>query len=168
MCVALCMTFNTSANELCANDESSSIIATTPSSDFIDNNNGTVTHNTTGLIWQRCSLGQTWDGSTCIGSATNYHWQTALQQAAENDFLGLNDWRLPNINELASIVERRCWDPAINNQQFPNTGSRWYWSSSSVADFGASAWVVNFFEGNISDLSKTDSDNYVRLVRAGK
>lgn len=47
-----------------------SAFAFTTTSDFIDNQNGTVTQKTTGLIWQRCSIGQTWNGSTCdVGSS---------------------------------------------------------------------------------------------------
>lgn len=36
---------------------------------YIDNGDGTVTDTRTGLTWMRCALGQTWDGSTCVGVA---------------------------------------------------------------------------------------------------
>ncbi|MDP2902572.1 MAG: hypothetical protein Q8N96_05635 [Methylovulum sp.] len=42
---------------------------TTPTSDFTDNNDGTVTHKTTGLTWMRCAMGQTWTGAACTGTA---------------------------------------------------------------------------------------------------
>jgi hypothetical protein len=38
---------------------------------YTDNGDGTVTDNNTGLIWQKCSVGQTND-ATCSGPATNY------------------------------------------------------------------------------------------------
>ena len=80
-----------------------------------------MTDTRTGLIWMRCSLGQMWDGAACSGTANTYTWQAALQAAfeinsgASNDdgdglagFANETDWRLPNRNELESIVERRC------------------------------------------------------------
>ncbi|MBJ6938275.1 DUF1566 domain-containing protein, partial [Vibrio cholerae] len=91
-------------------------LATTPNTAFNDNGDGTVTHHTTGLIWQRCSLGQSWDGTDCTGEATTFTWEEALAAAAQHTFAGRNDWRLPNKNELVSIVEYRCYRPAINNQ----------------------------------------------------
>lgn len=76
------------------------------------------------------------------------------------------DWRLPNKNELASIVEYRCYQPAINNRQFPNT-SGWYWSSSPDADNSGYVWFVNFVSGDVFSRSKA-AINVVRLVRAGQ
>ena len=51
-----------------------SIVATTPDANFTINSDGTVTHKTTGLMWMRCSLGQTWDGKTCKDMAAIYTW----------------------------------------------------------------------------------------------
>jgi hypothetical protein len=51
-----------------------SIVATAPASRFTDNGDGTVTDTATGLQWKRCSEGQSWDGATCSGTATNYYW----------------------------------------------------------------------------------------------
>ncbi len=71
------------------------IPASTPGSRFVVNGDE-VTDTETGLIWQRCTLGQT--GNDCSGSASLHTWQQALQAAYA-------PWRLPNINELESIVE---------------------------------------------------------------
>src|SRR5690606_14572885 len=90
-----------SAAATCRND----ITASTPDQDFTLHNDGTATHNSTGLMWMRCSLGQTWDGSTCTGAASSFAWQNALVAAQSHSFAGHSDWRLPNKNELASLVE---------------------------------------------------------------
>ncbi|EGS7961597.1 DUF1566 domain-containing protein [Vibrio cholerae] len=160
---------NAQASILCTSDnENGAIAATTPSSDFSDNGDGTVTHNKTGLMWQRCSLGQSWEGDYCSGVANTYSWLQALQHAEKNTFAGVSDWRLPNKNELASIIEYRCWSPAINGQQFPNTRDGWYWSSSPYADNRFYAWFVNFGNGSVGSFSKVHGRNNVRLVRAGQ
>jgi len=156
------------ASSLCAGSENTAIIASTPSADFNDNGDGTVTHHKTGLIWQRCSLGQNWDGSDCTGDATKFTWADALAAAAQNTFAGLSDWRLPNKNELASIVEYRCFRPAINSQAFPNTPSAWYWSSSPYAYFSNLAWYVHFYFGDVGYGGKDSYFSRVRLVRAGQ
>lgn len=155
------------ASSLCAGNENTAITATTPSADFSDNGDGTVTHHATGLIWQRCSLGQSWDGTDCTGTATTFTWQQALAAGAQHSLGGFSDWRLPNKNELASIVEYRCVDPAINNQAFPNTPSAWYWSSSPNANGSSSAWGVYFYYGRVSFNFK-GYYGHVRLVRAGQ
>ncbi|KJR21266.1 hypothetical protein BOO91_13995 [Vibrio navarrensis] len=155
---------NAYASSLCAGRENGAITAITPNTDFSDNGDGTVTHHTTGLIWQRCSLGQSWDGTDCTGNATRFTWAEALATGAQHTLAGFSDWRLPNKNELASIVEYRCFGPAINNQQFPNT-SGWYWSSSPDADNSGYAWFVNFVSGDVFSRGKATS-NVVRLVRA--
>ena len=140
---------------------------TTPDNAFALHNNGTVTHNKTGLMWMRCELGQTLDGTTCGGSGQNYTWQSALQAADSYTFAGYSDWRLPNKNELASIVEQACYSPAINTLVFPNATSSDVWSSSPVADNSNNALVVNFNLGHGNSNAKTLS-HPVRLVRGGQ
>ncbi|KFE07545.1 hypothetical protein DN36_3462 [Vibrio cholerae] len=158
-----------SAAAACRND----ITASTPDQDFTLHNDGTVTHNSTGLMWMRCSLGQNWDGSTCTGTASTFTWQNALAAAQSNDFAGYSDWRLPNKNELASLVEQRCVSPAINSAIFPGTpgtsvtpGS-WFWSSSPSADNSDQAWGVLSNYG-FANVNNKDNSYRVRLVRAGQ
>ncbi|MCH8538625.1 MAG: DUF1566 domain-containing protein [Alkalimonas sp.] len=141
------------------------IPATTPSHDFIDQGDGSVTHVVTGLTWMRCSLGQSWDGSTCTGSINSYSWQDALQVAQSYSYAGSSQWRLPKKNELASIIEERCPDPAINLDIFPNTPTYSdYWSSSPYGGSRYRAWIVNM-SGNIVATTKT-LERRVRLVRS--
>jgi hypothetical protein len=142
------------------------IPASTPSSDFTVHDNGTVTHNKTGLMWMRCSLGQSWDGSTCSGSAISFTWANALAAAQSHTFADNSDWRLPNKHELASIVEERCANPAINSTVFPNTAGA-FWSSSPNASLSNSAWYVSFFYGDASSNLK-NHNGVVRLVRVGQ
>lgn len=144
-----------------------SIIATTPDSDFTVHDNGTVTHDTTGLMWMRCSLGQEWNGSSCNGSASSYTWQNALQEADGYNYAGYSDWRLPDKNELESIVEERCYNPSINSTLFPNTLSSWFWSSSPGAGYRSFAWGVHFDYSLVAFYSKHNY-NQVRLVRVGQ
>ncbi|MCX7086847.1 MAG: DUF1566 domain-containing protein [Methylococcales bacterium] len=152
--------------------QTSSIPATTPDTQFTNNNNGTVTDNKTGLMWKRCSEGQTFNTGThaCDGSTATYTWQGVLQQAQSVNtagFAGANDWRVPNIKELRSLVELQCVDPSINLMVFPATPSAVFWSSSSYADYSYNAWNVYF--GNGSD--DADGKYYysqVRLVRIGQ
>lgn len=140
--------------------------ASTPDQDFAVHINGTVTHNTTGLMWMRCSLGQSWDGSICADTTNTYTWANALAAAEGFGFADYSDWRLPNKNELASLVEQRCEIPAINSTIFPNTQSSLFWSSSPYADNSNYAWFVNFYYGGVSSNNKSGSYR-VRLVRGG-
>lgn len=147
------------------------IAASTPSQRFTVLGDGTeVKDNNTGLIWQRCSIGQVWkqDYQACIGEAKEFNWQQALVATSQ---IG-NGYRLPNIKELYSIVEVQCSDPAINLRIFPNTNvdaSDSHWSSSfsnAKTTFKPyQALRVNFFFGHIND-SKLNYKHYIRAVRS--
>jgi hypothetical protein len=139
-----------------------------PDGRFVDHGNGTVTDLDTGLMWKQCAEGLL--GTDCAeGSAPTFTWQKALQQAAIADFAGFTDWRIPNKNELESLVNERCWDPAINVTLFPNTPLDWFWSSSPYTSSSSlSAWFVNFGSGRVVYGGKVVNDNRVRLVRGGQ
>lgn len=143
------------------------IIPSTPASDFVLDARGTVTHLKTGLMWMRCSLGQTWDGTSCNGFPSNYSWQGALQEADKFNFSGYSDWRLPNKNELVSIVEVSCVDPTINSALFPNTPIAYYWTSTPFAAILDHAWSVHFNNGYVTNELKRGK-LHIRLVRGGR
>ena len=147
------------------------IPASTPDNAFTLNADGTVLHTKTGLTWTRCSAGQSWNGNTCTGTATAHTWQAALQLAQtanSNRYLGATDWRLPNLKELASIVEQRCFDPAINTTVFPGTPSDVFWSASVYAPYPNDAWFVLFNDGSVSNVNEGSNGGAVRLVRGGQ
>ncbi|WP_445428003.1 Lcl C-terminal domain-containing protein [Alishewanella sp. HL-SH05] len=141
--------------------------ATTPNIDFTVHSDGTVTHKSTGLMWMRCSLGQSWDGSTCTGSASTLTWANGLAAAKSHEFAGYSDWRLPNHKELYSIVEGRCFLPAINTDIFPNTPANLFWSSSPNNGAAFLKHYVDFINGN-AEGAVGSNNLYVRLVRAGQ
>jgi len=146
----------------------SAIQASTPSGDFTDHDNGTVTHNRTGLMWQRCAEGQTWSAGTCTGSANTMSWANALQAAVSARVGGFSDWRLPNIKELQSIVEEKCVSPSINNSIFPNTSASRFWSAAAYANHSGYAWYVSFRYGDAKGDNYKSVSHQVRLVRAGQ
>ena len=142
------------------------IARSTPDSRYQLLNSGTEVKDTqTGLIWQRCSLGQTWSGTSCTGTAATYNWANALQTAKN---MG-NYWRVPSIKELDSLVEEACYNAAINETYFPNTASSYYWSSSPLANYYSNyAWIVDFSRGFGNHYGLKNDNYYVRLVRSGQ
>ena len=127
-----------------------------PPSNFVDNGDNTVTDNTTKLMWQR---GKSIDYGT---------WEEALVHC-ENLYLAENDdWRLPNRNELQSIINYEKALPAIEVMISPTEGEgyRDYWSSTTIAEEPDFAWVVGSAYGTISEEYKT-YNSFVRCVRGG-
>lgn len=136
------------------------------------NKEQTVTDTATKLIWKRCSEGLS--GNNCdIGTISETRWQTALERADNSTFAGYNDWRLPNILELMSIVAFNCSYDAVNQTIFPNTNSKTYFSStpslmSVFMNAPASEYIyaISLDKGNLFDLFKSTLKTAAsRLVR---
>lgn len=148
-----------------------------PDGIYADNLDGTITDTETGLMWSKCLVGQTWnaganasDGSddSCTGTATTDTWDGALVAASASTEATHDDWRLPNINELGTLVDRACASPSLNDTVFvglPDTSTQAnYWSSTPVTTNASQAWIVVFSFG-IDGVSNKDQNYYIRLVR---
>lgn len=121
---------------------------------YIDNGDGTVTDQATGLMWQQSDDG------------VERTWEEALEYSENLALAGYSDWRLPDIRELESIVDDTRYDPAIDTNYFLSAKSSYYWSGSSYACYSDLAWHVYFYYGRVSASSKTYR-YYVRCVRSG-
>ncbi len=131
---------------------------------FRDNGDGTVTDNGTGLVWQKCSAGQS--GADCsTGTASQHTWENAVSYCNGLSVAG-KSWRLPNVNEVKSIVDRTTSSPSIDASAFPSTpalGLAAVWTSSTYVNIPSNAWRVLFYDGSV-DFDTKSSSHYVRCV----
>ena len=74
------------------------------------------------------------------------------------------DWRLPSIQELLTIIDYRRTSPALLKAFNYVEDKSFYWSQTVVADESDAFWGVNFKRGASSKASEY-YDRYVRCVR---
>ncbi len=119
-----------------------------------------VIDRSTGLMWAA-------DGNEagCKDSGRT-GWDIAIDYANALDFAGFTDWRVPNINELLSLVDYSEINPAIDASFFPNTSGTPYWSSTGSSTSDTDAWYVTFNRGKTLIVTKTSS-YWMRCVRGG-
>jgi hypothetical protein len=122
---------------------------------YIDNGDGTVTDNGTGLMWQQAT------------APDNYTWEHALAYCDNSTLGDYTDWRLPTAKELASLVDTNRYNPSINPTYFSGTGAVYYWSSTTYVSGSGRALGVNFYDGGVYDGDMM-VNNYVRAVRGGQ
>jgi len=135
-----------------------------PTTRFVADASGNcITDNLTGLMWVK-------DLNTVNGGNT-LNWNTALTTANDGTWCGYSDWRMPNINELRSLVNygyanQANWlmygsgssgSAACSGACFANVQANYYWSSSSAAHYTANAWDVSLYNGYIGTLGKSQS-----------
>ncbi len=109
------------------------------------------------------------DTTTCLEwqdnidvNNTRISWQKAIDYCEALTLDG-GKWRLPNINELHSIVDRNRYNPAIKSS-FKYVILSDYWSSTTNASTIDGAWYMNFGNG-LDYWSDKNRENYVRCVR---
>ncbi|NCR74323.1 MAG: DUF1566 domain-containing protein [Microcystis aeruginosa K13-06] len=129
--------------------------------DFQDNSDGTITDRATGLMWQK-------------NQAPDYaRWkngQPYIEQLNQERFAGYSDWRLPTIEELASLMTRE----RLNDRLYVSpvfSKKMWFWSSDqggagSGRDWAGTgyAWAINFNYGCLFCL-EIDNAQDIRAVR---
>jgi hypothetical protein len=130
---------------------------------FVDNGDGTVTDHCTTLMWQKDTADVNGDGQWTMPP-----WCEALAYCENLSLAGYDDWRLPNVRELLSIVDYGRDRPASAIYPVFDAFPTPYWSSSSgpggpgIGPFFA--WFVHFIFGG-SGGARLD-EGFVAHVRA--
>ena len=119
-------------------------------SSFTPNDDGTVTDNTSGLIWQNIY-------------SSSQSWQGALEYCENLTSTGHYDWRLPNRNELASLIDFEKTDGVAS--RFQGLTAEVFWTSTSSINAADKAWTVDFANGSINEANKSDP-KFVLCVRS--
>jgi len=120
--------------------------------------------NVTGLIWEvKTDDGGVRDKDNTYTFAEAPTLATAVNQT---HLCGASDWRLPNRQELLSLVHYGRVNPAIDTAYFPNTRGTVFWSSSPYVGNAGYAWYVIFYDGNVYSYLR-NLNFAVRLVRGG-
>lgn len=128
----------------------------------------TVADRETGLLWQRCSLGLEAGGAACTGEIARLTLSEASEAATRAD----DGWRLPNADEMMSLLDPGCGSPAIDARVFPDVpidpsgeGSL-YWTSTE-AGFEEMRITVDFRHA-FPDMHSPGLAYHVRLVKDGR
>jgi len=130
-----------------------------------------ITDPITGLMWRRCLEGLS--GNNCLkGQAHKMPYKYAIQypnyinQSGTNRY---NDWRLPTINELKTLIKEKEYEPMIDTAKFPTStlekDNLYTWSSTLLHDDPKGVWSVYFGTGYAYYDDRTSSHRTVRLVR---
>ena len=129
---------------------------------FVDNKNGTITDNATGLMWVK-EPGAIGGNFGSAGSPAKMTWNNAIDECLALTYAGHSNWRLPNINELTTLLNYEITRPALD-PIFTSIQSDWYWSSTAYRWLVAWSWRVYVYEGAVSAASNA-ATYYPRPVR---
>jgi len=135
--------------------------------DFIDNDNDTVTDRATGLMWQKSGSQSSLDGNRA---------NTYINKLNKDQFAGYSDWRLPTIEEIASLIERNKINGVHVDSIFDTKQYRCWSSDQAEGSLPHAAWAGNFklgelvpaTFGSVRGEGKTyiNIQAYVRAVRS--
>lgn len=136
---------------------------------FVDNGDGTISDISTGLMWQKALAPgyYTWEQALtyCENLILNNdgQWTSSLPNASGAKY---SDWRLPNINEIQSIIDYNKYNLAIDRTFFPDYAYGCWSSTASILPAGY-AWLVMLQTGLITNDEMTEESS-IRAVRGGR
>ena len=127
------------------------------------------------IEWLRCTVGQVWNGTTCVGDVVRLdHDQIAIAISQAEEQLG-EGWRLPTLDELEGLLCKECEKlsyseprPMIDGDIFPKTVSEPYWTGQQNRLSRQHYFSVNFFNGWTYGRFLPTQPLAVRLVRDRK
>ena len=152
------------------------------------------------LVWMRCSIGQKWDANNCQEDPKKYDHRDAANQIKlmnmSGGYAGANDWRLPTVEELQSLVfcdqgytlstavikyadnkqstplPQACEGdgylrPTIDPIAFPRTARTWYWTSTPDTEKVINLWAISFATGSFTPISR-HHQTVARAVRVAR
>jgi hypothetical protein len=110
-----------------------------------------VIDHTTGLTWQ-----QSGSPNYMMYNSTKEY----IKDLNDNHFAGYDDWRLPTLEEVMSLLEPKKYGSLYISKVFDQSQS-YIWTADKISS--SDPWVVYFFSGHCYD-DLVDSSNYVRAV----
>ncbi len=128
------------------------VLAGVLSANCISNGDETVTCSDTELTWQ---------DNADVGNVSKA-WKEAIDYCENLSLAGKSDWRLPNIRELRSIIDKNNIN--VLKDGFTQRSTNWFWSSTTYSSRPSCAWSIKFFEGYNGWHNKFNHSS-VRCVR---
>lgn len=111
---------------------------------FIDNGDGTLTDERTGLMWAGCLVGENWNNNECAGKAKVYSIAEAVESIDHSfEFADYDDWRIPTRGELESLrtvldtnagnaAEKGFWTVSPSNKDNSNEIGVFYYKQGTT------------------------------------
>lgn len=156
---ALCMSATPAVAQRCKEYKP----ATAPTSSFkIDLKRNVVSKG--GLMWKRCAEGQAISKGGCEGKADQIYFDDAMNNKKYKRFAGYSNWRLPTIDEVKGILEKRCKKPSFNLTVFPGAPNFKIWSQSRVENSDDKIWIM-FSSTGVAIKHRIEQAAMLRLVR---
>lgn len=161
-CCWLVLSMSISAQQHCFD----TIHRSTVLAQFMELAPGEMLDQSTGLVWQRCLHGQQWleNEQACSGQPVRLSWAEALRMSIAVGQVAQSKWRLPDVKEAMSVVERQCVDPAIDLALFPGANSENIWTSTTDRHAPSQAWAIAMYSGK-NNVKLKEQQLYVRFVR---
>ncbi|MBI5100897.1 MAG: DUF1566 domain-containing protein [Nitrospirae bacterium] len=139
--------------------------------------NGAVTDNLTGLVWLQDANCYALAGGINKAAPGSLNWADALTWTNSlasgacglSDGSAAGDWRLPNINELNSLMDASRSNPALPaGHPFTGVQADNYWSSTTPGAMPGNAMMFHMGYGDVNLDADLSTPRFVLPVRGGQ